>query len=129
MLENEACLSDSSSSSSCSSSDESDLMLVDTTSLLLQHATRIIAGIDGGTEDSTIKWRQYGGLLIQDVSEDDAITHFWFRTRHLQEVADKLWPRVREHLHGVKTAVTYDSGSFLSCENSCEEQAFRKSMF
>jgi hypothetical protein len=57
MLENEACLSGSSSnSSSCSSSNESDLMLVHTNDMLLQHATRIVADIDGGNEDSTIKW-------------------------------------------------------------------------
>jgi hypothetical protein len=109
----EANLSET-SSSSCSSSeeDDNDMMLVDITDMLLQHTARVVADIDGGTEDCTIQWRKYGGLLIQDVSEDDAIAHFRFRKRHLQEVADKVWPRVQEYLVGGKMAVTYNSGNY-----------------
>ncbi len=51
-------------------------------------------------------------FIDSSVSEDDAIAHFWFRKRHLQEVADKIWPRVQEYLVGGKMAVTYNSGNF-----------------
>ena len=110
IAESEANLSES-SSSSCSSSDD-DMMLVDITDMLLQHTAEVVADIEGGTEDNTIQWRQHGGLLIQDISEDDAIAHCRFRKRHLQEMADKIWPRVQEYLVGGKMAVTYDSGNY-----------------
>ena len=30
-------------------------------------------------------------ILIDDLSEDDAVTHFWFRKVHLQEVANQFY--------------------------------------
>jgi hypothetical protein len=55
MFKNEACLSDSSSRSSVLSSNESGLMLVDITDMPLQHSTKIVADVDGSTEDCTIE--------------------------------------------------------------------------
>jgi hypothetical protein len=103
-------------SSSCSSSkeDDDDMILVDIHDMLLHHTARVVADIEVGTEACTIKWRQFGGLLIQDVSEDDATAHFRFQKRHSQGVADKIWPRVQEYLVGGKMAVTYNSGNCLT---------------
>jgi hypothetical protein len=54
IAEDEANLSET-SSSSCSGSKEDDkMMLVDLTDNLLQHTARIVADIEGGTEDCTI---------------------------------------------------------------------------
>jgi hypothetical protein len=50
--------------------------------------------------------------LIQEVSEDDAIAHFRFRKRHLQEMANKLWPCVREYVVEVKASIRFDSGNY-----------------
>ena len=44
-------------------------------------------------------------MLIEDLREDDAVTHFWFRKVHLQEVANQLWPRLQFYLSGHKGAV------------------------
>jgi hypothetical protein len=106
-------LTESTSSSSSSSSDDDDNIFINNaTDTMLQHAARLVTDIDGGTEDSSIQWRAHGGLLIGDVSEDDAIAHFRFRKRHLQELANKIWPRVQEYLTGVKTSITFDSGNY-----------------
>ena len=107
-------LGSSSSSSSCSGSSSSDdsMMVDEAINTLLQHAARALVDIESGVEDSTINWRQHGGLLIQEVSENDAIVHFRFRQRHLQEMADKLWPRVREYIVGVKASIKFDSGNY-----------------
>jgi hypothetical protein len=43
---------------------------------------------------------------------DDAISHFRFRKPHLQEVADKLWPRLREYLAGSKTFILFNNGNY-----------------
>ena len=51
-----------------------------------------------GMEDNTIQWGNR--LIIQDLSEDDALSHFHFCKVHLQEVADKLWPRLQCFLRG-----------------------------
>ena len=75
----------------------------------LQRAAAIFSDLEGRLEDSTIKWRQnHDGLLIKDVSDDDAIAHFRFRKAHLQELADSLWPR----LHGFL-------GSAVQCSRRC----------
>ena len=39
-------------------------------------------------EDNTIQWGKR--ILIEDLSEDDAVTHLCFRKIHLQEVANQL---------------------------------------
>jgi hypothetical protein len=75
----------------------------------LQWAAAIFSDLEGSLEDLTIKQRQnHDGLLIKDVSDDDAIAHFRFRKAHLQELADSLWPR----LHGFL-------GSAVQCSRRC----------
>ena len=44
--------------------------------------------METGMEDNTIQRGKR--LLIQNLSEDDALTHFCFCKAHQQEVADKL---------------------------------------
>lgn len=41
------------------------------------------------------------GITIVELSLDDALaTHFRFRKVHMQEVSDKLWPRLSCYLDG-----------------------------
>ena len=83
------------SDSSGSRSDMSEMSSVDSTSNI-DDLFRIVAHaqnqMETGMEDNTSQWGK--GLLIQDLSEDDALIHFCFCNAHLQEVADKLWPRL-----------------------------------
>ena len=51
-------------------------------------------------------------LIIQDLSEDDALTHFGFRKVHLQEVADKLWPRLQCFLRGHRGSIKVNNGTY-----------------
>ena len=46
----------------------------------MQMAVSILWDLEGGLEDSTIRWRdRHEGLLICEISDDDAIAHFRFR--------------------------------------------------
>jgi hypothetical protein len=47
-------------------------------------------------EDHTIKWGKR--VIIADQSEDDALSYFCFRKKDLQDLANKLWPRLMESL-------------------------------
>ena len=47
-------------------------------------------------EDDTIEWGKR--VVIEDLSEDDAVFHFRFRKADLKDVADRLWPRLTEYL-------------------------------
>ena len=51
-------------------------------------------------------------LLIQDLFEDDALTHFCFCNIHLQEVADKLWPRLQCFLRGHRGSIKVNNGTY-----------------
>ena len=51
-------------------------------------------------------------ILIEDLSEDDAVTHFWFRKVHLQEVPNHLRPRLQFYLSGHKGAVKVENGKY-----------------
>ncbi len=44
-------------------------------------------------------------MLIDNLLEDYAWTHFHFKKRHLQEPADKLWPRLSVYLDGTKHCI------------------------
>ena len=104
------------SSSSSSSSSENDMMDIDDTiDDAIQMAVSLLWDLEGGLEDSTIRWRQrHEGLLIREISEDDAIADFRFRKSHLQELADKLWPRLRQFLPGAGSPnlVVYENGNY-----------------
>ena len=63
-----------------------------------------------GMQDFTIQWGKR--ILIEDLSEDDAATHFCFRKVHLQEVANQLWPRLQCYLSGHKGAVKVQNGKY-----------------
>jgi hypothetical protein len=79
-------------------------MLVDSIEEVLLVATTILDDMEMDIEDKTIRWRSKrdGGVMIEDLTDDDAISHFRFRKPHLQEVADKLWPRLCEYLTGLR---------------------------
>jgi hypothetical protein len=53
-------------------------------------------------------------VIVVDLSEDDAIFHFRFRKKHLQEMFDKLWPRLQQYLAvgSKKTGVIFDDGRY-----------------
>jgi hypothetical protein len=87
----------------------------DTIDEAMQKAVSIFWDLEGGLEDSTIRWRQrHEGLLICDISDDDAIAHFRFRKPHLQELADMLWPRLRQFLPGAGSPylVVFENGNY-----------------
>ena len=50
--------------------------------------------------------------FIEDLSEDDEVTHFWFRTIHLLEVVNKSWPRLQFYLSCHKGAVKVENGKY-----------------
>ena len=50
--------------------------------------------------------------MIEDLSKDDAVTHFRFRKVNLQEVANQLWPRLQFYLSGHKGAVKVENGKY-----------------
>lgn len=74
----------------------------------MQMAVSILWDLEGGLEDSTIRWcDRHEGLLICEISDDDAITHFRFRKTHqLQELSDMLWPRLCQFLPGCYKSVS-----------------------
>ena len=61
-------------------------------------------------EVHTIQWGKR--LLIQDLSDDDALTHFWFCKVHLQEAADKLWPRLKCFLSSHRGSIKVNNGTY-----------------
>ena len=54
-------------------------------------------------------WRKR--LHIQDLSEDDAFTHSQFHKVHLQEVVDKLWPRLQCFLICHRSSIKVNNGT------------------
>ena len=120
--------SNSTSSSSSSSTDSSLLSLSDSsgsrsevpevssvasTSIiddLLRFMAHVHDQMGTGMEDSTIQWEK--GLLIQDLSEDDVLMQFCFCKGHLQEVADKLWPRLQVFLTGNRGSIKVNNGTY-----------------
>jgi hypothetical protein len=91
-FESSSSSSDSSSPSfESDSSSDNEQMLVDSIKEALQVATTILDDLEMEIEDETIRWRSKhdGGVMIQDLTDDDAISHFRFQKSHLQEVADK----------------------------------------
>ena len=67
-------------------------------------------------EDTTIHWGKQ--MLIENLSEEYSLTHFRFKKRHLQELADKLWPRLSVYLDGTKHCIRFVF--------ACEEQATKQ---
>ena len=50
---------------------------------VIQVSVQMYEYMETGMEDTTIQWRKK--ILIAVLSEDDAVTHFWFRKVHLQK--------------------------------------------
>ena len=113
-FESSSSSSDSSSSFESDSSSDDDYTLADSIKEALQVATTILDDLEMEIEDKTIRWRSKhdGGVMIEDLTDDDAISHFRFRKPHLQEVANKLWPRLREYLVGSKTFIIFNNGNY-----------------
>ena len=112
-----SCNSDSTLSSVSGSSgtrtEMSEVSSVDSTSIiddLLGIVAQVHDQMEIGMEDNTIQWGKK--LIIQDLSEDDALTHFRFRKVHLQEVADKLWPRLQCFLRGHRGSIKVNNGTY-----------------
>jgi hypothetical protein len=107
-----------SSSSSSSSSDSSDSdsedeeLILDAFFLASHNANTIACDLTRTIEHPNIIWRRKDGLTIDELSLDDALTHFLFRKVHLQEVADKLWPRLLCYLDGEKGKILFGDGHF-----------------
>ena len=55
---------------------------------VIQATVQMYEYMETGIEDNTIQWGKR--ILIEDLSEDDAVTHLCFRKIHLQEVANQL---------------------------------------
>jgi uncharacterized protein YkuJ len=65
--------------------------------MVLEAVAEVYNDIEGGMEDDTIEW-QGKRVIVVDLSEDNAIFHFQFSKKHLQEMFDKLWPRLQQYL-------------------------------
>ena len=77
--------------------------------LQLQHP-QVHDQMEIGMDDNTIQLGKR--LLIHDLSKGDALTHFHFCKVHLQEVADKLWPRLQCFLRGHRGSIKVNNGTY-----------------
>ena len=87
--------SDSSMSSSGNCSSLDGMSSIDSTFIIeevIQVTVQMYECMETGIEDNNIQWGKR--ILIEDLSEDDAVTHFCIRKIHLQEVANQLWPNL-----------------------------------
>ena len=101
------------SGSSGTRSEMSEVSSIDSASIidnLLGIVAQVHDQMETGMEDNTIQWGKR--LIIQDLSEDDALTHFCFQKVHLQEVADKLWPRLQSFLIGHRGSIKVNNGTY-----------------
>ena len=105
------CSNSTSSSDSFSSLD--GMGSIDSTLVIeevIQVSVQMYKCMETGMEDNTIQWGEK--ILIEDLSKDDAVTHFQFRKVHLQEVANQLWPRLQFYLSGHKGSVKVKNGKY-----------------
>ena len=77
---------------------------------VIQVSVQMYERMETALEGNTIQWGKK--ILIEDLSEDDAVTHFQFRKVHLQEVANQLWPRLQIYLSCHKVAVKVENGKY-----------------
>ena len=121
-IEDSSSSSSSSFSSNCSMNSDSDddeelddddeMELLDEFLLAFSNANAIALDLNQIIEHPTINWRWKDGLTVQQLSADDALTHFRFRKVHLQEVSDKLWPRLSAYLVGTKEKIVFGDGHY-----------------
>lgn len=67
---------------------------------LLGNVGQVYDKMETGMGDNTTP--QEGRLLVQNLSENDAVMYFCFHKVHLQEVAEKLWPWFQFFLRAVE---------------------------
>jgi hypothetical protein len=81
--------------------------------IVLEDVVDLYNDIEGGMEDATIQWKGKR-MIVEDLSEDDAIFHFRFRKKHLQEIAGKLWPRLKNSFVEAsdKQGIVFDKGRY-----------------
>ena len=104
--------SDSSMSSSTSSDDE----IMEDFHVAIGNANAIAARLETTISHPTINWRRGGedGLLIEDISCDDALSYYRFRKDDLQDVSDKLWPRLSMYLDGTKDKISFGKEKYAA---------------
>ena len=96
--------SDHDASSSNDDQQELDSIIDEAVEILKNYGTR-------KNDNARIKRRltlvMHGPVRICNISDEDAFSHFRFRKAHLQEVSDKLWPRLSQYLMGTKDAIQF----------------------
>ena len=112
--------SDSSSSLSWSGDNEEDDDNLDNSSiesqdlLQLQIITRIHNQAAAYTQrifEPIVQEIQWGRrLLVDDLSESEAILEFRFRKQHLQAIANKLWPKLSGFIEGTQQSIKVSNG-------------------
>jgi hypothetical protein len=105
-------LSSSISSNMSMNSDSDDDELVDQFHVAFHNANAIACDLAQPISHEIIDWRWKCGLSIDGLSSDDALTFFRFRKVHLQEVSDKLWPRLSIYFIGTKDAILSGNGHY-----------------
>ena len=105
--------SSSISSNMSMNSDSDDDELVDQFHVAFHNANAIACDLAQPISHENIDWRWKCGLSIDELSsDDDALTFFRFRKVHLQEVSDKLWPRLSIYFIGTKDAISFGNGHY-----------------
>ena len=110
---NSSNISNSSMSSSGNFSSLDGMSSIDSTFIIeevIQVTVKMYECMETGIQNNTIQWGKR--ILISDLSEDDAVTHFCLRKVHLQELANQLWPRLQHYLSGHKGAVNVQNGKY-----------------
>jgi hypothetical protein len=74
-------------------------------SFAFDKASTIANKLNQPIEHQGIQWRRKHGLKIVELSSDDGLTFFRFRTEHLQELSDKLWPQLSGYVVGTKEKI------------------------
>ena len=77
---------------------------------VIQVSVQMYEYMETGMENNSIPCRK--NIFIEDLNEDDAVTHFCFRKVHLQEVANQIWPRLQFYLSVHKDAVKVENGKY-----------------
>ena len=111
----------SSSNSSMSSDDSimststSDDDVIDEVLVAIGNAHTIALDFTNTISNPEIVWRRgKSGLAIEELSSDDALSFFRFRKAHLQEVANKLWPRLSIYLDGTKERIVFGEENYVA---------------
>jgi hypothetical protein len=93
----------------------SDDEVLDEVLLAIGNANAIALEFTNTISHPDIVWRRGRcGLAIEDLSSDDALSFFRFRKVHLQEVSDKLWPRLSIYLDGTKDRIKFGEENYVA---------------